>query len=73
MGLADNKEVLIKVYIIVSAFLVFLTGMLHIVQGNPYTSTLVCFYLIFFTVIIILMEISPYIYENYIVVIFPFL
>jgi hypothetical protein len=73
MAIGEHKDVLIKIYVILSAFMVFLTGLLHIFGGNAYTSTLTCFYLIFFTVVIVLLEISPYIYENYIVVVFPFL
>ncbi|CAG9324095.1 unnamed protein product [Blepharisma stoltei] len=73
MGLLNNKEVLLKVFIVFSGLLVFLTGVTNIFEVGSYTPTLVCFYLIICSIIVVAGEISPYILENYILQIFPFL
>jgi hypothetical protein len=72
MGL-ENKEIFVKIFAFVSAILVMLTGVLNIVYVDTYTSTLVCFYLIMFAMIIGLTEVSPYTLENFILIVFPFL
>jgi hypothetical protein len=45
MSLLQNKDVILKVFCVISGFMVFLTGMTNIFLVLSYTSTLVCFYL----------------------------
>jgi len=45
MSLLNNKEVILKVFCVISGVLVFLTGVSDIFAVATYTSTLVCFYL----------------------------
>lgn len=73
MALGDCKEFLVKAVTLVSGFCLFVLGFSTVFAQHTYTSSLVCFYLMLFSAIIILTEISPYILGNYLVGLFPFL
>ena len=71
MGL-ENKEIWVKIFSFCSAIIVLITGCINILVVETYTSILVCFYLILFSIVIGLTEVSPYTLENFILIVFPF-
>lgn len=73
MALGDYKEFLVKLLTFFSGVCLFILGFSTVFSQHTYTSSLVCFYLMLFSAIIILTELSPYILGNYLVALFPFL
>ena len=73
MAFEDYKEFLVKLLTLLSGACLFILGFSTVFSQHTYTSSLVCFYLMLFSTIIILTELSPYILGNYLVALFPFL
>lgn len=73
MGLLSNKEVILKVFSVCSGVMMFLSGITKVYALHLYVYILVCVYLMVFAIVMVGAEISPYLLENYLSLVFPFL
>jgi len=69
----DTKQLAVKLLTGVAAIIVFISALFNVFSSRGYVNTLVCLYLMVFSIIIAAAEFSPLILEAYLLNIFPFL